>query len=42
MTLLRGVGNKLYYKCLYNNYAQNVKDGTTKPIKWYQFKIPIR
>ena len=36
-----GVGNN-YITDVYATNAQNVKDGTTKPIKWYQFKIPIR
>jgi cell surface protein SprA len=36
-----GVGNN-YITDVYSTTAQNVKDGTTKPIKWYQFKIPIR
>lgn len=36
-----GVGNN-YITNVYETNAQNVKDGTTKPIKWYQFKIPIK
>lgn len=36
-----GVGNN-YITNVYETNAQSVKDGTTKPIKWYQFKIPIK
>jgi cell surface protein SprA len=31
-----------YITDIYNTYGQNVKDGSSKPIKWYQFKIPIK
>jgi len=37
----QGVGNN-YITDVYSTNAQNVKDGSTKPIKWYQFKVPIR
>ncbi|MDQ3047136.1 MAG: cell surface protein SprA [Bacteroidota bacterium] len=36
-----GVGQN-YITDVYNTTAQNVKDGTTKPIRWYQFKIPLK
>lgn len=36
-----GVGNN-YITNVYQTNAQNVKDGTTKPITWYQFKIPVK
>ncbi len=35
------VGNN-YITNVYQTTGQNIKDGTTKPITWYQFKIPIR
>jgi cell surface protein SprA len=31
-----------YITDIYETYGQNVKDGSSKPIKWYLFKIPIR
>ncbi|HEX8516448.1 MAG TPA: cell surface protein SprA [Bacteroidia bacterium] len=31
-----------YITDIYNTQGQNVKDGSAKPIKWYQFKIPVR
>ena len=36
-----GVGSN-YITNVYSTTGQNIKDGTTKPIKWYQFKIPIK
>ncbi len=36
-----GVGNN-YITNVYQTTAQNVKDGSSKPITWYQFKIPIK
>ncbi len=36
-----GVGTN-YITNVLETTGQNIKDGTTKPIKWYQFKIPIR
>lgn len=27
---------------IFTTQGQNIKDGSNKPIKWYQFKIPIR
>ena len=38
---LNTVGNN-YITDIISTTGQNIKDGTTKPIKWYQFKIPIR
>ena len=35
-----GVGNN-YITNVFTTNGANIKDGTTKPIKWYQFKIPI-
>jgi cell surface protein SprA len=35
-----GVGSN-YITNVYATTGQNIKDGTSKPIKWYQFKIPI-
>ena len=35
-----GVGNN-YITSVLSTTGANIKDGTTKPIKWYQFKIPI-
>jgi cell surface protein SprA len=31
-----------YITNIYNTTGQNIKDGTVKPIKWYQFKIPLK
>jgi cell surface protein SprA len=31
-----------YITDIYSTYGQNVKDGSSKPIKWYQFKIPVK
>ncbi len=31
-----------YITDIYETTGQNIKDGSTKPIKWYQFKIPIK
>lgn len=36
-----GVGSN-YITDVFETTGQNIKDGTTKPIKWYQFKIPIK
>jgi len=36
-----GVGTN-YITNVYTTNGQNIKDGTTKPITWYQFKIPIK
>jgi cell surface protein SprA len=36
-----GVGTN-YITNVYSTNGQNIKDGTTKPITWYQFKIPIK
>ncbi len=36
-----GVGTN-YITNVYNTTGQNIKNGSTKPIKWYQFKIPIK
>ena len=35
------VGNN-FITDIISTTGQNIKDGATKPIKWYQFKIPIR
>jgi cell surface protein SprA len=35
-----GVGNN-YITSVFTTTGANIKDGTTKPIKWYQFKIPV-
>jgi cell surface protein SprA len=39
--LAGGVGTN-YITNVLPTTGQNIKDGTTKPIKWYQFKIPIK
>lgn len=31
-----------YITDVYSTTGQNVKDGSAKPIKWYQFKIPVK
>ena len=31
-----------YITNVYTTTGQNIKDGTTKPITWYQFKVPIK
>jgi cell surface protein SprA len=31
-----------YITDIYETFGQNIKDGSSKPIKWYQFKIPIK
>jgi cell surface protein SprA len=36
-----GVGNN-YITDVYSTNGQNIKDGSAKPIKWYQFKIPVK
>lgn len=36
-----GVGTN-YITDIYSTTGQNIKDGSLKPIKWYQFKIPIK
>ncbi|MBA3972270.1 MAG: cell surface protein SprA, partial [Bacteroidetes bacterium] len=36
-----GVGQN-YITNVYSTTGQNIKDGSSKPITWYQFKIPIR
>ncbi len=36
-----GVGHN-YITDVYNTTGQNIKNGQTKPITWYQFKIPIK
>ena len=36
-----GVG-KNYITSVFTTNGSNIKDGTTKPIKWYQFKIPVK
>lgn len=36
-----GVGTN-YITNVYTTTGQNIKDGTAKPITWYQFKIPIK
>ncbi len=36
-----GVGTN-YITNVFTTTGQNIKDGTSKPITWYQFKIPIR
>lgn len=36
-----GVGTN-YITNVYQTTGQNIKDGTSKPITWYQFKIPIK
>lgn len=36
-----GVGTN-YITNVYTTTGQNIKDGSTKPITWYQFKIPIK
>ncbi len=36
-----GVGNN-YITNIYSTTGQTIKNGTSKPIKWYQFKIPIK
>lgn len=36
-----GVGNN-YITDVFTTTGQNIKDGSTKPITWYQFKIPIK
>lgn len=36
-----GVGSN-YITDVYSTTGQNIKDGTAKPIKWYQFKIPVK
>ncbi len=39
-----GVGSpgNPYITNVYSTSGQNIKNGTAKPIKWYQFKIPIK
>lgn len=37
-----GTVGENYITDIYETYGQNVKDGSSKPIKWYQFKIPIK
>lgn len=39
--LAAGVGSN-YITNVYSTTGQNIKNGTNKPIKWYQFKIPIK
>jgi cell surface protein SprA len=36
-----GVGTN-YITNVYTTTGQNIKDGSSKPITWYQFKIPIK
>ncbi|MES2591375.1 MAG: cell surface protein SprA [Bacteroidota bacterium] len=36
-----GVGYN-YITDVFSTNGQNIKNGTSKPIKWYQFKIPIK
>ncbi len=36
-----GVGTN-YITNVFSTQGQNIKNGTSKPIKWYQFKIPIK
>jgi len=36
-----GVGTN-YITNVYQTTGQNIKDGSSKPITWYQFKIPIK
>lgn len=36
-----GVGQN-FITDVYNTTAQDIKDGTSKPITWYQFKIPLK
>lgn len=36
-----GVGNN-YITDVYTTTGQSIKDGSTKPITWYQFKIPLK
>ncbi|MGZ6532276.1 MAG: T9SS outer membrane translocon Sov/SprA, partial [Bacteroidia bacterium] len=36
-----GVGTN-YITNVYTTVGQNIKDGSSKPITWYQFKIPIK
>ena len=36
-----GVGTN-YITNVFTTLGQNIKDGSTKPITWYQFKIPIK
>ncbi|MBA3706180.1 MAG: cell surface protein SprA, partial [Bacteroidetes bacterium] len=36
-----GVGTN-YITDIFTTTGQNIKDGSSKPIKWYQFKIPIK
>ena len=39
--LAAGVGSN-YITNVYNTTGQNIKNGANKPIKWYQFKIPLK
>ncbi len=36
-----GVGSN-YITDVFHTTGQNIKDGTSKPITWYQFKIPLK